>query len=168
MQKGAGARFAREVVCVCVCHPSVSDSLPPHGLSAIRPLCPWNSPGKNTGVGCHCLFQEIFPTQGSNLSLLHCREILYHLSQQGGGETLILFQGMGEAAAFLKNPGLFTFIHYWHQLHAKVSLYDWGIEPSLLFCHFISSCILHEILLSKNPTTIPLKNSQTSLAWTIL
>ena len=32
-----------------------------------RPLCPWDSPGKNTGVGCHSLLQGIFPTQGSNL-----------------------------------------------------------------------------------------------------
>ena len=35
-----------------------------------------NSPGKNTGVGCHSLFQGIFPTQGSNLCLLHCRQNL--------------------------------------------------------------------------------------------
>ena len=46
-------------------------------------LCPWSSSGKNTGVGCHALLQEIFPTQGSNLGLLHCRQILYLLSQQG-------------------------------------------------------------------------------------
>ena len=45
--------------------------------------CPWNSPGKNTGVGCHSLFQGIFPTQGLNPGLLHCRKILYHLSHQG-------------------------------------------------------------------------------------
>ena len=37
---------------------------------ASRLLCPWDSPGKNTGVGCHFLLQGIFPTQGSNLSLL--------------------------------------------------------------------------------------------------
>ena len=36
-----------------------------------------------TGVGCHFLLQGIFPTQGSNLGLLHCRWILYQLSQQG-------------------------------------------------------------------------------------
>ena len=35
-----------------------SDSLQPHGLQPTRPLCPWNSPGKNTGVGCHFLLQE--------------------------------------------------------------------------------------------------------------
>ena len=45
----------------------VSDSLRPHGLQPARPLCPWDAPGKNTGVGC----QGIFPTQGSNWRLLH-------------------------------------------------------------------------------------------------
>ena len=36
-----------------------------------------DSSGKNTGVGCHVLFHEIFPTEGSNAGLLHCRRILY-------------------------------------------------------------------------------------------
>ena len=39
--------------------------------------------GKNTGVGCHVLLQRIFLTQGSNLGLPHCRQMLYHLSHQG-------------------------------------------------------------------------------------
>ena len=42
-----------------------------------------DSPGKNTGVGCHALLQGIFPTQESNPGLLHCRWTLYHLSHQG-------------------------------------------------------------------------------------
>ena len=46
-------------------------------------LCPWDSPGKHTAVGSHPLLQGIFPTQGLNLGLLHCRQILYHLSHQG-------------------------------------------------------------------------------------
>ena len=50
-------------------------------------LCPWNSPGKNTGVGGHSLLQGIFLTQGSNLGLLHCRQIPYCLSQQRSHET---------------------------------------------------------------------------------
>ena len=54
----------------------------PCGLSPARLLCPWNSPGKSTRVGCHALFQGIFPTQESNLCLLHCRWILYRLSHQ--------------------------------------------------------------------------------------
>ena len=61
----------------------VSDSLLPHGLQPTRLLRPWDFPGKNTGVGCHCLLQEIFPTQGLNPSLLLCRQMLYHLSHQG-------------------------------------------------------------------------------------
>ena len=61
----------------------VSDSLRPPGLYPSRLLCSWNSPGKNTGVVCHALLQGIFPTQGLNPGLPHCREILYRLSHQG-------------------------------------------------------------------------------------
>ena len=39
--------------------------------SPARLLCPWDSPGMNTGVGCHALLQEIFPTQGLNPHRLH-------------------------------------------------------------------------------------------------
>ena len=45
-------------------------------LQPARFLCPLNSPGKNTGVGCHSLRQGIFPTQGLNPVLLHCRQFL--------------------------------------------------------------------------------------------
>ena len=52
---------------------------------------PWNFPGKNTGVGTHSLLQGIFPTQGSNLGLLHCRQIPYHLSPQGSPKRLFSY-----------------------------------------------------------------------------
>ena len=55
----------------------MSDSLSPYELSPSRLLCPWDFPGKNTGVGCHFLLQDIFPTQGSKLGLPHCRQTLY-------------------------------------------------------------------------------------------
>ena len=55
----------------------------PMDCSPSRLLYPWNPPGKNTGVGSHSLLQGIFPTQGLNLGLLCCRQILYHLSPQG-------------------------------------------------------------------------------------
>ena len=64
---------------VCVSHSLVSDSLQPHGLLT-RPLCPWNSPGKNPGADCHSLLQRSFPTQGLNTGLLHRRQTLYRLS----------------------------------------------------------------------------------------
>ena len=56
----------------------MSDSLRPHELHS-----PWNSPGHNTGVGNFSLLQGIFPNQGSNPGLLHCRWILCQLSHQG-------------------------------------------------------------------------------------
>ena len=59
-----------------------SDSFQVH-LQPARLLCPQDSPGKKTGVGCHFLLQGIFPTQGSNLGLLLGRQILYHPSHQG-------------------------------------------------------------------------------------
>ena len=70
-------------VCVCVTCSVVANSLQPHGLQPTRLLCPRDFPDKDTGVGCHFLFQGIFPTQGSNPGLLHCRQILYQLSYKG-------------------------------------------------------------------------------------
>ena len=61
----------------------VSDSLRPHRLCS-----PWNSPGQNTGVGSLSLLQGIFPTQGSNPGLPHCRQILYQLSHKGSPRIL--------------------------------------------------------------------------------
>ena len=46
-------------------------------------VCPWNFLGKNTAVACYSLLQGRFPTQGLDPGLLHCRQILYHLSHQG-------------------------------------------------------------------------------------
>ena len=65
--------------CLTLCYPM--DCSPPgssvHGIF----------PSKDPGVGCHFLLQGIFPTQGWNLGLLHCRKILYHLSYQGSQES---------------------------------------------------------------------------------
>ena len=61
----------------------VSNSLRPHGLYS-----PWNSPGQNTGVGSHSFLQGIFPVQGLNPGLLHCRWILYQLSHKGSPRIL--------------------------------------------------------------------------------
>ena len=66
-----------------VSHLVVSYCLLPHGLKPSRLLYPWNSPGKNTGVSSHSLLQGIFPTQELGPGLLHCRQILYHLSHHG-------------------------------------------------------------------------------------
>ena len=61
--------------CLTLCDPTECN---PPGSSVLG-----DSPGKNTGVGCHALLQGIFPTQGLNPGPLHCRQILYHMSHQG-------------------------------------------------------------------------------------
>ena len=61
----------------------MSNSLQPHGLYS-----PWNSAGQNTGMCSYSLLQGIFPTQGSNPGLPHCRQILYQLSPQGSPRIL--------------------------------------------------------------------------------
>ena len=70
-------------LCVCVSCSVMSNSLRLHGLWPTRLLCPWNSVGKNIREGRKSLFQGIFQNQGSNLSLLHGRQIFYHLSHWG-------------------------------------------------------------------------------------
>ena len=78
---------------VCVSRSVVSESLQPQALEPARLLCPWHSPGKNTRVVNHSLLQGIFPNQGSNLGLLHCRlegllkqtaESTFRVSYSGG------------------------------------------------------------------------------------
>ena len=57
----------------------MSDSVQSYGLQPARLLSPYDSPGKNAGVGCRALLQRIFPFHGSNLSLLCLgRQVLYH------------------------------------------------------------------------------------------
>ena len=71
-------------LCVCVLsHSVVSDSLRSHELQSTRLLCPWGFSRQEYWSGSHALLQGIFPTQGSNPRLPHCRWILYHLSHQG-------------------------------------------------------------------------------------
>ena len=74
--------------CPTLCNPR--DGSPPGSL------CPWDSPGKNTGVGSHSLRQGIFPVQELNLGLLNCKQILYHLSHQGSPS-----KGKGKALIYL-------------------------------------------------------------------
>ena len=61
--------------CPALCNP-MDCSLPGSSVHG-------DSPDKNTGMACQALLQGIFPTQGSNPSLLHCRQILCRLSHQG-------------------------------------------------------------------------------------
>ena len=72
----ATSMWHQNSLCCCLVAKSCLPLLRPHGLQPARLLCPWDFPGKNSGVGCHFLLQGIFPTQGSNPCLLHRRKIL--------------------------------------------------------------------------------------------
>ena len=76
-------REVREALLLLFSRSVVSDSLRRYGLVSTSLLCPWDSPGKNTGVGCHALLQGIFPTQGLNPCLLHWQKDSLPMSHQG-------------------------------------------------------------------------------------
>ena len=82
----------------------MSDSAQPHTRQPTRLPCPWDSPGKNTGVGCHFLLQRIFPTQGLNPGLLYCRQTLYHLSHQGSPSICLATAKSLQSCPTLRNP----------------------------------------------------------------
>ena len=97
----------------------MSDSATSWTVARQAPPCHGDSPGKNTGVGCHALLREIFPTQGLNPGLPYCRWILYHLSHQGnpldlgptlnpGGSHLKILNFVTSAETLFPHKGLFT------------------------------------------------------------
>ena len=82
-------------------HSVMSNSLKPHGLYTA-----WNCPGQNTGVGSHSLLLGIFPTQGSNPGLPHCRQILYRLSHKGSPfQFKEVFKWEHQSIIFVTNTG---------------------------------------------------------------
>ena len=99
----------------------VSDSLRTHGLHS-----PWNSLGQNTGVSSLSLLQGIFPTQGSNPGLLHCRQILYQLSHKGSPRIL-------ERVAYPFSSGSSQPRNWtWVLLHCRWIIYQLSCLPGLL------------------------------------
>ena len=86
-----------------------------------------DSPGKNTSVGCHTLLQGIFPTQGSNPGLPHCRQILYHLSYQGSPQSNC-YGSSTQNYLEKGNGSQFQHVLSSHYVHCSMSLYiPWGL-----------------------------------------
>ena len=94
-------------------HSGMSNSLQPHGLYCSPPgsSVHRDSPSKNIGVGCYALLQGIFPTQGLNSGLPHCRQILYCLSYQGSQKRLNTFLYKLVKKIFIKKYSHFFTIH---------------------------------------------------------
>ena len=118
-----------------------------------------DSPGKNTGVGCHFLLQGIFPTQGSNPGLLHCRQVPYHLSHQGSPSVLwrvtqntatVCFLGSlrtkKEAPDSTRGGRIqgecFCLKSHWNEFFKKLkSLWVWWLKTSLICTREVFSCL---------------------------
>ena len=98
-------------------------------------LCPWNFPGKNTGMGCHALLHEIFLTQGSNpchLHLLHCSQILYYWATMEAQIYSIVFH-------FKKGKQSLTSGHL-YSLSPSGKLLEEVVYTSCFHC--LASCLL--------------------------
>ena len=117
--------------CTTLCDPI--DGSPP-GSPIPRLSHPWDSPGKNTGVGCHFLLQGNFPTQGLNPCLLHCRQTLYHLSHKGSPNMLSRL-----VITFL--PRSKCLLISWLQSSSAVIL-----EPKKIKSDIVSPSIAHEVM----------------------
>ena len=86
--------------CCAVLSPQLCPTLcDPMDCSRPGTSVPGDSPGKNAGVDCHTLLQRIFPTQGLNPDLPHCRQILYHLNCQFN--LLLLYKYCSKSHCFL-------------------------------------------------------------------
>ena len=91
-----------------------------------------NFPGRNTGVGCHFLLQRIFPTQGSNPGLPHCRQTLYHLSYRALSPwTLRMFSSVQFNSVTQSSPTLCDPITV--ALQASLSITNSRSSPKFLF-----------------------------------
>ena len=127
--------------------------------------CQCNSPGKNTAAGCHFLLQEIFPTQGSNPDLPHCRQILCQLSHQGCrliSESYCLISSSACWIPFISND-VFMNNYFWEksfQKLRKLSTFKkiWWFSPLALsgkakgavrHCHFYSVAALSFYIASR-------------------
>ena len=154
-------------MCVCVCvfsYSVMSDSLWPHGLA--RLLCPWNVPGKSTGVSCPFLLQGIFLIQELNLHLLYLLQVEYLPLHQDIINCFFFisffslkhswFTRLCQSLLYSKVTQLYTYIHsflsyfplqfitgYWIQF---LGLYS----RTLLFIHFIYNG-LHQLIPLSHP-----------------
>ena len=124
----------------------ISRSLRFYGLSPARTLCLWDSPGKNTGVCCHFVLQGIFPTQVLNLDLLHCRQILYHLSHEGISFITSYTHPTGQSLQKVLRTVSVVLLRPWALFAGDLGILPSLLPQSLLLCDWpsevISSCQL--------------------------
>ena len=98
----------------------VSNSCDPVDCSSPRPLRPWDSPGKNTGVGCHFLLRGIFLTHGSNPSLQLGRPTLYHCAAWEAPSRLSSWSDLSLLEPIQHNHCSFMVVAVWLLRHVCI------------------------------------------------
>ena len=116
-----------------------------------RLLCPWDSPGKNTGVGCHFLLQGIFPTQGLNSGLLLGRWILNHCTTYDALlmvrqiQATFLEVSLAEQSKKIKKC---TYVILEPPFpHPKMNLEEISVQGSSVHCRIFNTVFLLTLLL---------------------
>ena len=141
-----------------------------------------DSPGKNAGVGCHVLLQGIFPTQGSNQGLLHCRQIPYQLSHQLQAESSLPYPTPGSRALKVSPGGeplpgtirLFLLASprqrrkiYGYRKQVKISNYASATKahtwPDMAFCFMQEAAYYTSLLLLSPPRFLVFKQDSLEL-----
>ena len=113
-------------------HSLVPDSLWPRGLQPTRLLRPWDSPGKNTGVGCHFLLQGIFPTQGSSL---HLAWRVDSLPLEPPGKPFILINNFNYCSSSSSSISHFSSLIF---LRTAIEIWIWWYSnPQLMFLNCV-------------------------------
>ena len=119
-------------------HLVVSESLRPHGLQPTRLLCPWDSPGKNTGVSCHFLLQS----QGKIYLKTHT-DVVYHQTVQASEKNSILTSTRGKTYALQREKNvkmIEAFLLGMMKLVFAIcsvvsdSMQQHGLSPAMLLC----------------------------------
>ena len=108
-----------------------------------------DSPGKNTGVGCPALLQGIFPTQGLNPGLPHCRWIPYHLSHQGSPPGILIHPKSIKANKHYKSCCVELIEKYWDQDASPVGTYA---NIHWVFTYYLTSIVLSALYILVNLT----------------
>ena len=117
----------------CQLASAASDSVRPNGLSPAKPFCPWDSPGRNTGVSCCALLQGIFPTRGSNLGL-SCLLCLYHQCHLGS----LLLYSVSCWISLLFGLICYFWLCFYYSILSNLWLSPWVLSKILSWIHLYS------------------------------
>ena len=139
--KGGKYQFVKLCVWIKCKSPSCARFFATPWTAAHQALLSMNFPGKNTREGCHFLLQRIFPTQGSNPGLLHCRQILYRLSYKGSPNSFWGTSNLNNIESFIPikqyiSPVILVFFNFSQQCFVVFSVQVFIPVYFMFWCYY--------------------------------